>query len=65
MLGHLGGHLGLLRPPWSHLEPKRTLCHLAARPVQTQGGGGEVNLPSRESKEVGKGNALDHPSPEG
>ena len=27
--------------------------------------GGEVNLPSRERKEVGKGNALDHPSPEG
>ena len=35
-----------LRPSWSHLGPKRTLCHLAGEPVQTQGGG-EVNFPEQ------------------
>ena len=44
------GHLGRSNP--------------SAPPVQTQGGG-EVNLPSREGQEVGKGNALDHLRPEG
>ena len=53
------------RPSWSHLGPKRTLCHLGPPPVQTQGGGGGGNLPSRERQEDGKGNALDHLRPEG
>ena len=65
MLGHLGGHPGLsealLEPSWA--EKALLTPYGGARP--DAGRGGEVNLPSRESKEIGKGNALDHLRPEG
>ena len=56
--------MGSLKPSWSHLGSKRTLCHLAGGAVQTQGGG-EVNPPSRERQEIGKRNSLNHLRPEG
>eukprot|EP00959_Pyramimonas_sp_CCMP1952_P383694 8040928-Pyramimonas_sp.AAC.1 len=40
-----------LRPSWSHLEPRRTLCHLGPPAVQTQGGGG--SKPPEQGKEKG------------
>ena len=65
ILGHLGGHLALsealLEPSWAILDALTPRG--GARP--DAGRGGEVNLPSRERKEVGKGNALDHLRPEG
>ena len=50
-----------MEPSWAILDA--AMGRGPARP--DAGRGGEVNLPSRESKEVGKGNTLDHPSPEG
>ena len=50
-----------MEPSWAKKDPLTPRGE--ARP--DAGRGGEVNLPSRESKEVGKGNALNHPSPEG
>ena len=65
ILGHLGGHLALsealLEPSWAILDALTPRG--GARP--DAGRGGEVNLPSRERQEVGKGNALDHLRPEG
>ena len=65
ILGHLGGHLGfseaLLGPSWAILDAAMG----RAPPRPNPGRGGEVNLPSRERQEVGKGNALDHLRPEG
>ena len=50
-----------MEPSWAKKDPLPP----RAPPVQTQGGGGEVNPPSRERQEDGKGNALDHLRPEG
>ena len=64
ILGHLGGHLALsealLEPSSAKKDPLPPRG--GARPDPGRGGG---NLPSRERKEVGKGNALDHLRPEG
>ena len=52
------------RPSWSHLGPSWTLLWVRPPPSKRMEGG-EVNLPSRERQEVGKGNALDHLRQEG
>ena len=66
ILRDLGGHLGLsgalLEPSWAILDA--AIGRPPPPPRPNAGRGGEINLPSRERKEVGKGNALDHLRPE-
>ena len=50
-----------MEPSWAEKGPLTPRG--GARP--DPGRGGEVNLPSRERQEVGKGTALDHLRPEG
>ena len=50
-----------MEPSWAILDALTPRGE--ARP--DAGRGGEVNLPSRERQEDGKGNALDHLRPEG
>ena len=50
-----------MEPSWAILDALTPRG--GARP--DAGRGGEVNLPSRERQEDGKGNALDHLRPEG